>query len=112
MALRESMDGLFEVLEGARLWHALGAKTIELFHENVHLETIRDDIETLVLDAEVLEGLLDAKDPENRSREIEIKLVAKLRKHAGNPHSSYSLASAWKSLRRGMSKACSIAWIS
>ena len=70
---------------GKLLWHALGAKTIELVHENVHLETVRDDIETLVMDAEVLEGLLDAKDPEKKSKEIEIKLIARLRKHKDNP---------------------------
>ena len=48
------------------LWHALGAKTIELVHTNVNLETVRDDLDTLVMDAEVLEGLLDAKDPDKK----------------------------------------------
>jgi type I restriction enzyme R subunit len=70
---------------GKLLWHALGAKTIELVHENVHLETVRDDLDTLVMDAEVLEGLLDAKNPDKKSREIEIKLIARLRKHKDNP---------------------------
>ncbi|WMW64534.1 HsdR family type I site-specific deoxyribonuclease [Nitratidesulfovibrio liaohensis] len=69
---------------GKLLWYALGAKTIELVHENVHLETVRDDLDTLVMDAEVLEGLLDAKDPDKKSREIEIKLIARLRKHKNN----------------------------
>ena len=32
-----------------------------------------------------LEGLLDAKDREKVSRELEIKLVARLRRHQGNP---------------------------
>ncbi len=70
---------------GKLLWHALGAKTIELVHANVHLETVRDDLDTLVMDAEVLEGLLDAKDPDKKYKEIEIKLIARLRKHKGNP---------------------------
>ncbi|HEX2949866.1 MAG TPA: HsdR family type I site-specific deoxyribonuclease [Armatimonadota bacterium] len=70
---------------GKLLWHALGAKTIELIHENVHLETVRDDLDTLVMDAEVLEGLLGAKDPGKKSKEIEIKIVARLRKHMDNP---------------------------
>ncbi|KOF54836.1 DEAD/DEAH box helicase [Achromobacter sp. DMS1] len=70
---------------GKLLWHALGAKTIELVHENVHLETVRDDLDTLVMDAEALEGLLDAKDPDKKSKEIEIKLIARLRKHKDNP---------------------------
>ena len=33
----------------------------------------------------VLAGLLDAKDPDKKSKEIEIKLIARLKKHAGNP---------------------------
>jgi type I restriction enzyme R subunit len=70
---------------GKLLWHALGAKTIELVHKNVHLETVRDDLDTLVMDAEVLEGLLDAKDPDKKSKEIEIKLIARLSKHKDNP---------------------------
>ncbi len=70
---------------GKLLWHSLGAKTIELVHQNVHLETVRDDLETLVMDAEVLQGILDAKDPRQKSKEVEIKLIARLRKHAGNP---------------------------
>jgi len=70
---------------GKLIWHALGAKTVELINQNVHLESVRDDVETLVLDAEVLEGILADKEPEKRGREIEIKLVARLRKHLGNP---------------------------
>lgn len=71
---------------GRLLWHALGAKTVELINENVHVESIRDDIETLVLDAEVLEEILGDLDPEKRGKEIEIKLVARLRRHSGNPN--------------------------
>jgi type I restriction enzyme, R subunit len=70
---------------GKLLWHALGAKTIELVHENVHLEAIRDDLDTLVMDAEVLEGLLDTDEPEKKSKEVEIKLIARLRRHKDNP---------------------------
>ncbi|MBF0182190.1 MAG: type I restriction endonuclease subunit R [Magnetococcales bacterium] len=69
---------------GKLLWHALGAKTIELVHENVHIDTVRDDLDTLVMDAEVLEDLLAAKDPK-KARELEIKLVARLRKHKDTP---------------------------
>jgi hypothetical protein len=41
---------------GKLLWHALGAKTVELVHENVLLETVRHDLDTLVMDAEVKNG--------------------------------------------------------
>jgi len=70
---------------GKLLWHALGAKTIELINENVHVESVRDDIETLVLDVQVLEEILSEPDPAKKSKEIEIKLIARLRRHANNP---------------------------
>ncbi|TVR13441.1 MAG: type I restriction endonuclease subunit R [Planctomycetota bacterium] len=70
---------------GKLLWHALGAKTIQLVHDHVHLETVRDDLDTLVLDAEILESILGDKDADQKSKEIEIKLIARLRKHKGNP---------------------------
>lgn len=70
---------------GKLLWHALGAKTVEMVHENVHLETVRDDLETLVMDAEVLEEFLNTREPGKKSKEIEIKLVARLRRHKDNP---------------------------
>ena len=70
---------------GKLLWHRLGAKTIELINENVHVEAVRDDIEALVLDAEVLDSILKDANPGKKAREVEIKLIARLRKHAGNP---------------------------
>ena len=70
---------------GKLLWHALGAKTVELINQNVHLEAVRDDLETLVLDAQVLEEILADIEPGKRAREVEVKLVARLRKHHGHP---------------------------
>lgn len=70
---------------GRLLWHRLGAKTIELIHENVHVDAVRDDLDTLVLDAELLEAVLGAPDPSKKAKEITIKLTTRLRKHAGNP---------------------------
>jgi type I restriction enzyme R subunit len=70
---------------GRLLWHRLGAKTIELINDNVHVEAIRDDIEALVLDADILDGILSDENPSKKAREIEIKLIARLRKHSGNP---------------------------
>jgi type I restriction enzyme R subunit len=70
---------------GKLLWHALGAKTIELIHQNVHVESVRDDLETLVVDAELLEAVMSSADPTKRAKEFESKLTARLRKHMGNP---------------------------
>ena len=54
--------------EGKLLWHALGAKTIELIHENVHVDAVRDDLDTLVLDADLLEAVLATRTPRRRPR--------------------------------------------
>lgn len=70
---------------GRLLWHRLGAKTIELIHENVHVQAVRDDLDTLVLDADLLAAVLGAPDPTRKANEVTIKLTARLRKHAGNP---------------------------
>jgi type I restriction enzyme, R subunit len=70
---------------GRLLWHALGAKTVELINENVHVESVHDEVEALVMDAEVLEEILKNSEPEKKAKEIEIKLSARLRKHADNP---------------------------
>ncbi|MBL8021698.1 MAG: type I restriction endonuclease subunit R [Leptospirales bacterium] len=70
---------------GKLLWHALGAKTIEIINANVHIDSIRDDLDTLILNAEVLDDILKDSHAARKVVEIEIKLVARLRKHAGNP---------------------------
>ena len=69
---------------GKLIWHSLGAKTIELIHQNVHVDAIRDDLDTLVLDADLLEAVLSNPDPK-KAKELEIKLNRRLRKHQGNP---------------------------
>lgn len=70
---------------GRLVWHALGAKTIELIHQNVHIDAVRDDLETLVVDAELLEAILGSPEPGKRAKEFEVKLTARLRRHMGNP---------------------------
>ena len=69
---------------GKLLWHTLGAKTIELIHQNIHVETLRDDLDTLVLDADLLEAVLSNPDPK-KVKEIEIKVARRLQRHMGNP---------------------------
>jgi type I restriction enzyme R subunit len=70
---------------GRLLWHALGAKTIELIHQHIHIDTIRDDLETLVLDADLLEAVLGSPDPNKKAKEIEIKVSRWLRKRLHDP---------------------------
>jgi len=71
--------------KGPLLWHALGAKTIELIHEHVQVDAVRDDLETLVLDADLLEAVLGTPDPGKKSKEIEIKISRWLRKRLHDP---------------------------
>ena len=84
---------------GRLLWHRLGAKTIDLIHENVHVDAVRDDLDTLVLDADLLEAVLGHPDPGKKGKEIAIKLTARLRKHAGNPQYK-ALAERLEDLKR------------
>src|SRR5207248_9503655 len=69
---------------GKLLWHSLGAKTLELIHENIHVEALRDDLETLVMDADVLAEILELQEP-GKSKELEVKIIARLRKHQDHP---------------------------
>jgi len=68
---------------GKLLWHALGPKTIELIHENVTVQAVRDDLETLVLDADVINELYN--DPEPNVVQVEVKLSVRLRRHGNDP---------------------------
>ena len=68
---------------GKLIWHSLGAKAIELIHQNVHVDTVRNDLDTLVLHADFLEAVLPNSDPK-KAHEIEIKLHRLLRGHPGD----------------------------
>jgi hypothetical protein len=51
----------------------------------VHVDAVRDDLDTLILDADLLEAVLASADPSKKAKEISIKLDGRLRKHTGNP---------------------------
>jgi type I restriction enzyme, R subunit len=70
---------------GRLLWHRLGAKTIDLIHEHVHVDAVHDDLDTLVLDAELLEAVLGTPDPQKKTKEVQIKVARRLRKHVHDP---------------------------
>jgi len=66
------------------IWAALGAKTIELVHQNVTVETVREDMEILKLEADLIDEFFEYnKDAKKRIKELEIDLVARIRKHGG-----------------------------
>jgi type I restriction enzyme R subunit len=68
---------------GKLLWHTFGPKTIELIHRHVNVRNVNDDLETLVLDADVMDEL--AKDPDKKVVEVTVRISARLRKHANDP---------------------------
>ncbi|KJS13221.1 MAG: DEAD/DEAH box helicase [Peptococcaceae bacterium BRH_c8a] len=71
---------------GALIWAALGAKTIELVHENVKVEKVHDDLDILRLDADIIDEYLEGrKDPVKAAKRIQINLVARIQAHGNNP---------------------------
>ncbi len=69
---------------GPLLWQKLGAKTVEIINENVHVVGISDDFDEIVIDEDTVRDLLDSKDPK-KGRRLEIRIIKRLRKHAHNP---------------------------
>ena len=71
---------------GGLIWTALGAKTIELVHQNVSVGEAKEDEEILALDADLIDDFLtDRQDAKKKAKKIEINLVAKILKHANEP---------------------------
>ncbi|MEA4970139.1 MAG: HsdR family type I site-specific deoxyribonuclease [Candidatus Pelethousia sp.] len=71
---------------GSLIWAALGAKTIELVHENVTVEAVRDDLDILSLDAEIIDEFIESKkDIKKATTRIEINLVARISKYGKDP---------------------------
>ncbi len=69
---------------GRLLWHALGAQTTALIHEHIHVTGINQNMEEMVLDADVIERLMNKKDP-NEAEKIVKLLATRLGRNLGNP---------------------------
>lgn len=71
---------------GSLVWAALGPKTIELVHQNVTVEGVRDDLEIMELNAEIIDDFLEGrKDLKKTTKKIEIDLVARIITHGNDP---------------------------
>ena len=68
---------------GRLVWHRLGPKTLEIINENIHVDAIRDDLDKIVLDEEMVNELI--KNNKKPHKVIEIKIYRRLKKHEGNP---------------------------
>ncbi|MEU2869302.1 hypothetical protein ABZ769_08855 [Streptomyces olivoreticuli] len=66
---------------GWLVWHALGAKILELINEHVTVEVPRTDLETIVLDAQVIEDLMTGNRKDIDPVEVEKWITACIAKH-------------------------------
>ena len=69
---------------GRLLWHALGAQTTKLIHDATVVDGISHEMEELVLDANVIDNLMNNKDPKEAQRIMKI-LISRLTRHGDNP---------------------------
>ena len=71
---------------GALIWAALGAKTLELVHQNLKVGKVHDDLDILTLDANLIDEFIrKQKDVKKTTIRVEIDLVAKIREHTNDP---------------------------
>lgn len=67
---------------GRLLWHALGAQTTKLIHNHIVVSGITTDMEEMILNAEVIDDLMNKKDPKQAQKLLKI-LISRLTKHKG-----------------------------
>ena len=71
---------------GGLIWASLGAKTIELVHQNVTVGEADEDMDILSMDADLIDEFLEKqKDLKKTTKKVEINLVAKILKHTKDP---------------------------
>ena len=70
---------------GALIWAALGAKTMELIHNNIEIGEIHSDDDILTLNAELIDNFINKQtDVKKTAKKIEIDLIAKIRKYSND----------------------------
>jgi len=69
---------------GRLLWHALGAQTMKLIHDHIQVQGINHNLEEIVLDAEVIEDLMQTGD-KKKTKLIEVEISKRLLRHKGDP---------------------------
>jgi type I restriction enzyme R subunit len=71
---------------GALIWADLGPKTMALIHQYMTVGPVDTDVETISLDAQVIEKVLNGGgDPKKAAQKITIDLMAKIRSHSNDP---------------------------
>lgn len=71
---------------GGLIWAALGTKTIELVNQNVTVGNANEDMDILNMDSDLIDDFLEKqKDLTKTTKQVEIKLVAKILKYTNDP---------------------------
>ncbi|MGM7423608.1 type I restriction endonuclease subunit R [Cellulosimicrobium sp. CpK407] len=70
-------------ITGRLVWHALGAKTVDLINEHVEVE-LPQASDTIVLDAQTIEDLMSGK-TNATPQEVERQITARIARHLNNP---------------------------
>ncbi|MFA6017661.1 MAG: HsdR family type I site-specific deoxyribonuclease [Patescibacteria group bacterium] len=69
---------------GRLLWHALGAQTMKLIHEHIQVSGVNTKLEEIVLDAEVIEDIMQKAEKKN-AKLIEVEITKRLLRHKADP---------------------------
>lgn len=69
---------------GKLLWHALGAQTTKLIHENIKVQGIHDNLEEFVLDADVIDDIFNNPN-DKKIKKLEKELIKRFKKRSGDP---------------------------
>jgi type I restriction enzyme R subunit len=85
---------------GGLIWAALGAKTLQIVHENVTVDSPPDVTEILELTADLIDDFFEHnKDAERKTKELEINLLARIRKHSKDEETFIKLGERLEELR-------------
>ena len=63
----------------------MGAQTTKLIYENIHVSAIHDDMEEIILDADVIENIFNNPNPK-QIKKLEKELIKRFQKHSNNPN--------------------------
>ena len=69
---------------GRLIWKRLGPKTIQMIQENIKVLEIEDDLETLIVDQNILKSAEKGLSTQ-KPKEVEIKIARRIRKYRNNP---------------------------
>ena len=69
---------------GKLIWQSLGPKTLALIYDNVMVEDIRDDLETLILDANLVQTLTN-EERDRKGQSLITSIERRLRNHLSDP---------------------------